>query len=203
MSIDVFDRNGTRRDQAWLEATYKVQVLDAGPGPKFKLVRVDETEGPAVFIVDVRNEQGNGMNQQPVANHWPGVEHDGQRKDLRDGGLKSVWRDFAIIQRTSSNGDTGFGFGGGSVMHENGGPHTLWVLSPSLPSDALSRVGWDGGTNHRGPCRLTFQVVQGDEPPSDDGGSGGNGDGGSGELLAELKALHADLQKLMRHLGVQ
>jgi hypothetical protein len=201
MTIDVFDRTGQQRDLAWLETNYKVKVLDAGKGSKFKLVRVDETEGPAVFIVDVRNEEGKPDVNRPVGNHWPGVEQDDNGKDLRGGGLKSLWKDHAIIQRTSSNGDTGFGFGSGDVMHADGGVHTLWVLSPSLPSDALSGVGWLGGTDHRGPNRLTFQIVQSDEGGNEgDGGNGGNG--GGEDVMAELRALHADLRKVMKHLGV-
>ena len=192
MSIAVYDKGGTQRDLAWLEATYHVKVLDAGEVPKFRLVRIDEMEGPAVFIAQVRNEEGKAHAKQPVANHWPGVENDEKTKDLRNVGLKSVWFDHAIIQDTDANGDTGFGYGGGSVIHAEGGPHTLWVLSPSLPSDALSRVGWLGGTDHRGPCRLTFQITKGGGPvvpPLD------------GDVMAKLEAIHNDLRKLMAHLG--
>ncbi len=193
MNLDVYDKSGQKRDLPWLEATYHAKLLDVGAGPKFRLVRVDETEGPAVFIAQVRNEQGNPLPDQPVANHWPGVENDAKAKDLSTGGLKSVWMSHAIVQNTNPNGDTGFGFGGGSVIRDDGGPHTIWVLSPSLPSDGLTRIGWLGGTTHRGPCHLTFQIDPGEptsEPPHGD------------DVMAKLEAIHGDLRKLMTHLGV-
>jgi hypothetical protein len=37
------------------------------------------------------------------------------------------------------------------------------VLSPSTYSDCLTGVGWQtqpAYTNHKGPCRLTFQIVE-------------------------------------------
>ena len=189
MTIEVFDRNGLPRDLAWLETTYRTKVLDAGAGPKFALVRIDETEGPAVFMVQVRNVDGRSHTGQPVANHWPGVQDDEQAKDLRGQGLKTIWQSHAIVQQTNAGGDTGFGYGGGSVIHAEGGPHTLWVLSPSLPSDGLARMGWLGGTDHRGPCRLTFQIVAEAAPPQPD------------DVMPKLEAIHADLRKLMAHLG--
>lgn len=68
----VYDVNGKQRDLAWLQKKYgNVQFLDAGPGQKFKLVRVDETAGHALVRVLVLNEQGKPHAHQPVANHWP------------------------------------------------------------------------------------------------------------------------------------
>jgi hypothetical protein len=191
MTVEVFDFNGERRDLAWLEQTYRTRFLDAGPGAKFKLARIDVTDGPAVFFVQILDTNGAPKVNQPVANHWPGVEDEEQAVDLQ-GGSKSVWQRHAIIQRTSGVGDTGFGFGGGSVIKEQGGPHTLWVVSPSLPSDGLARMGWLGGTNHRGPCRLTFREVEAGTPPEIPPG---------GDVMARLDAIHADLRRLMQHLG--
>lgn len=204
MSIQVIDMHGNERDLQWLRDTYKVEVLDAGPGPKFKLVRVEEVEGPAVFMVQVRNREGGAQVSQPVANHWPGVEAAENARDLRNSGLKSLWRNHAIVQTTNSNGDTGYGYGGGSVIHQDGGPHTLWVLSPSLPSDGLARVGWLGGTNHRGPTRLTFQIVDAEQPGDDQPTPGGDGDtpAPTADLAAKLEAIHRDLRRLMAHLGL-
>lgn len=204
MTIDVFDKDGKPQTWAWLEQKYRVRLRDAGAGAKFRLVRVDETDGPAVFIVDVRDAQGRPKTNQPVAFHWKEVGQEEKAVDLRkDPDLKSRWFDHALVQQSSVNGDTGFGFGSGSITRADGGPHTLWVLSPTLPSDALSGVGWLGGTNHMGPNRLTFQIVEETE------GSGGGNEGGAGgnrptdsELLARLDALHADLRKVMKHLGI-
>lgn len=162
--MDVFDKNGVQRDMAWLRQKYgNVQFLDAGPGKKFRLARVDETEGPAVIKVRVLNEQGLPHADQPVANHWP----DPALPDLRNAGLKTLWRDRAVHQPTDSAGFTGFGLGTGSYIGnlQEGGPHVVWVLSPSLASDGLSGVGMLGGTNHAGPLFLTFQIGE-DLPPA-------------------------------------
>ena len=162
--MDIFDKNGVQRDMAWLRQKYgNVQFLDAGPGKKFKLARVDETEGPAVIKVRVLNEQGLPQAGQPVANHWP----DPALPDLRNAGLKTLWRDRAVHQPTDSAGFTGFGLGTGSYIGnlQEGGPHVVWVLSPSLASDGISGLGMLGGTVHEGPLFLTFQIGE-DLPPA-------------------------------------
>jgi hypothetical protein len=141
----------------WLREKYgNVQLLDAGPGEKFRLMRIDETEGPAVIKVRVLDWEATPWRGQPVANHWP----DPGLPDLRNAGLKTLWRDRAENQNTDDAGFTGFGIGIGSYIRDlqEGGPHVVWVLSPSLPSDGLSGVGMLGGTNHAGPLFLTFQI---------------------------------------------
>lgn len=192
MTPKVFDVSGTERDMAWLREKYgNVTFLDAGDGRKFALIRVDETEGNALIKVLVLDEKGLPQVSQPVANHWP----DKTLPDLRGGDIKTLWHDRACVQNTDVNGLTGFGLGSGSFIRDLsiGGPHTLWILSPSLPSDGLAGVGMLGGTNHMGPLFLTFQIV--DEapqppPPAED-------------MLAKLEIIHADLLCLMRHLGAQ
>lgn len=161
MDPKVYDRNGTEKDMAWLRSKYgNVRYLDAGAGEKFRLVRIDETEGPATIMVRVLDKDGSNQNGQPVANHWP----DPTLPDLTAGGLQTLWEPRAISQRTEG-GHTGFGLGPGSYISSlvDGGPHTLWVLSPSLPSDGLAGVGMLGGTNHAGPLSLVFQI--GEEMP--------------------------------------
>jgi len=161
MPPQVFDLSGEQRDWDWLQERYgNVQFLNAGPGEKFRLVRVDETEGPATLKVRVINSDGVPQVNQPVANHWP----DPELEDLRHRGLKTLWRDRAVYQHIELSGFTGFGLGTGSYIHnlQEGGPHVVWVLSPSLPSDGMSGIGMLGGTIHKGPLFLTFQV--GEDP---------------------------------------
>lgn len=214
IDFDVFDKDRNRRDFQWLQDKFKVEFKDADPGKKFKLVRVDEIEGPTVFIVQVRNEQGEAHRNQPVAFSWKEVNELSNAVDLtQDPNLKSRWHTHALIQNTNNNGDTGFGFGGGSVIKADGGSHTLWVLSQSLKSDALAKVGWLGGTDHIDPNRLTFQIV--DEPDvggpdiGDDETDDLIGDNDSEqpnpsnrELIAKIDSLHSDLRKLMNHFGL-
>jgi len=156
MAPRVYDRHGVERDWTWLRGLYGyVRYLDAGAGRKFRLVRVDETTGPATIMVRVLAADGSNQNGQPVANHWP----DDSLPDLRGGGLRTLWQPRAIAQSTEG-GHTGFGLGAGSYIGNliEGGPHTLWVLSPTLPSDGLAGVGMLGGTNHEGPLSMVFQV---------------------------------------------
>ena len=163
MLPQIFDKDGLLRDWGWLRLKYgNVQFLDAGIGAKFKLVRIDETEGPAVLKVRVMDRQGAPQGSQPVANHWP----DATLPSLASSGLKTLWRDRGIYQNTDSAGFTGFGLGNGSYIANltEGGPHVVWVLSPSLISDGVSGLGMLGGTNHAGPLYLTFQIVDSGEP---------------------------------------
>src|SRR5574343_289466 len=51
MTPQVFDVNGVQRDWAWLQGKYKCGMTSAPlQTTAFRLVRVDETIGPAVFI---------------------------------------------------------------------------------------------------------------------------------------------------------
>ena len=156
MAPRVYDVNGVERDMAWLRQKYgNVRFLDAGAGEKFRLVRIDETSGPATITVRVLDAQGGNQNGQPVANHWP----DDSLQNLAGIGLKTIWQPRAAVQLTDG-GHTGYGIGTGSYIRDLavGGPHTVWVLSPSLKSDGLAGVGMLGGTNHDGPLSLVFQV---------------------------------------------
>lgn len=162
MLPQIFDKDGLLRDWGWLRLKYgNVQFLDAGMGAKFKLARIDETEGPAVLKARVMDRQGTPQGGQPVANHWP----DATLPSLANSGLQTLWRDRAAHQNTDGAGFTGFGLGTGSYIRDlaEGGPHTVWVLSPTLPSDGVSGLGMLGGTNHAGPLFLTFQI--GNEQP--------------------------------------
>jgi hypothetical protein len=158
MLPDVFDKDGARRDWDWLRSRFgNVQFLDAGAGAKFRLARVDVTEGPATLKARVLDASGAPHGGQPVANNWP----DNTLPDLRNAGLMTLWKDRAVYQQTEPSGFTGFGMGPGSYIRDlaEGGPHTVWVLSPSLPSDGIGGVGMLGGTNHEGPLFLTFQIA--------------------------------------------
>jgi len=162
MGTIVLDKTGELMSFDWLRAKYgNVVFLDAGEQDKFELVQIRETEGPATLTVWVLDEDGTGKAWQPVANHWP----DPELQDLRGGGLVSLWQPQACVALTDEMGQVGFGLGSGSYItnREQGGPHTVWVLSPSVASDGLSGIGMLGGTNHMGPLRLTFRLVRGQE----------------------------------------
>jgi hypothetical protein len=208
MTPKVFDSQGNPQTWDWLKTQYKCDLLEAPPGTAFRLVRIDEmadasargTASAAVWIVQVHNEAGGAQPIQPVANHWPGVESDEYRTDLRGKGLKSLWFNFGIVQNTDMGGTTGFGYGAGSVIHEGGGPHTLWVLSPTYPSDALTKVGWLGGTDHFSPGRLTFQIVT-DTPTPDPDPEPEPGGTELARIVAATERTTSLLERLVTHLG--
>ncbi|MCK4302640.1 MAG: hypothetical protein KAY24_00165 [Candidatus Eisenbacteria sp.] len=157
MTPRIYDWHGEERDMAWLQSKYgSVTYLDAGDTTKFALVRVDETTGPAVLKVRVIDENGHPHFAQPIANHWPD-----NSLPLVSPMTKTLWECRACLKDTDGEGFAGFGLGSGSFIRdlEAGGPHTVWVLSPSLPSDGMSGIGMLGGTNHSGPLFLTFQIV--------------------------------------------
>lgn len=203
MDPEIYDKSGQRCDMAWLRQKYgNLRFLDAGPGPKFRLMRVDETEGPAVLKVRLLDEQGRPMASQPVANHWP----DPELPDLHGSGLQTLWRERAFHQDTDSAGFIGFGLGTGSYIAslQEGGPHTVWVLSPSLASDGMAGLGMLGGTNHEGPLFLTFQVASDDTTSQPPPGPAQPPPipASDAQLLAKLEQIHADLRRLMAHLNV-
>ncbi len=156
-TMKIFDARGDERDMAWLRAEYGNIRVERVGAPCFQLVEIRETDGPAILMVCVLNEQGGAQEGQPVAVHWP----DAGLQDLTGGGLKTLPFPRACVQRVDSTGWTGFGLGGGSYITnpEVGGPHTVWVASPSLPADVVFGLGWKALTNHRGPMRLTFRLV--------------------------------------------
>lgn len=167
MPPQIYDKDGNLRTLFWLTQKYgNVQFLDAGAGTKFRLMRIDETEGPAVLKARVLDLQGNPLAGQPVANHWPSPT----LPLLTGGNLQTLWQDQAIYQNTDNAGFTGFGLGTGSYIGNliEGGPHTVWVLSPTLPSDGVSGLGMLGGTNHMGPLFLTFQISNSQPAPNPD-----------------------------------
>jgi hypothetical protein len=163
MTLRIFDMNGQEKDFAWLRSKYgNVVLLDAGEVKKFELVRIDETQGVARINVRVLSESGQNVQAQPVANHWP----DDTLPDLRQSQSLTLWHERAYLQATDASGSAGYDLGPGSYIVDllTGGPHTLWVVSGSLPSDGLSGVGMLGGTHHHGPLSLTFQIMDESTP---------------------------------------
>jgi len=60
-----------------------------------------------------------------------------------------------------------FTFGHTGIIGGDGGPFAYWVLSPTLKSDGLAKIGWLGGTNHHGMLHLVFRIVDDGDPDPD------------------------------------
>jgi hypothetical protein len=200
MAPEIYDADGNRRDLTWFRKVYgNVRFLEAESGPKFALKRVDETIGTALIKIRVLDHDGQNLQGQPVANRWP----DSSLPDLRGSGSRTLWHDRAHVQNTDASGLTGFGLGSGSYIADlsHGGPHTVWVLSPTYFSDGLSGLGMLGGTNHRGPLSLTFQLVDEDTHQPPPGPSSDAVMDRLDEIVERLDRIQADLRQLKRHFG--
>ena len=201
----VLDLNGTMRDWAWLRAKYgNVSYLEADGYPKFQLIKVEEMEGPQTMMVSLQDENGAPHSGQPVVLSWPSLLQPSQDLPFIPAGSKSCYTLRGVVQRTE-NGCTGFGLGGGSYISDPamGGPYSVFVLSPSTYSDCLTGTGWLGGTNHMGPCRLTFRIVAAGVAPEPEPEPGADGD-----VLVKLDRMIAILERsalaaerLAGHLG--
>ena len=201
----VLDLNGTMRDWAWLRAKYgNVSYLEADGYPKFQLIKVEEMEGPQTMLVSLQDENGAPHSGQPVVLSWPSLLQPSQELPYLPAGSKSCYTLRGVVQRTE-NGCTGFGLGGGSYIHDPaaGGPYSVFVLSPSTFSDCLTGTGWLGGTNHMGPCRLTFRLALAGVAPEPEPEPGADGD-----VLVKLDRMIAILERsalaaerLAGHLG--
>jgi len=161
----IVDKDGNRRDWAWLQAEYgNVRLLEAAGYPRFKLIRIEETEGVQLFQVSLLNKDGIPHTGQPVCLSWPALDQPALDLDAIPDGSKSLYTARGVVQWTQ-NGTTGFGLGRDSYTRDYavGGPYSAFVLSPSTYSDCLTGVGWQtrpAYSNHKGPCRLTFQIVE-------------------------------------------
>ncbi|GAB4565348.1 MAG: hypothetical protein Kow0047_15840 [Anaerolineae bacterium] len=198
-SVEVYDKDGAPRNMDWLWAHYgNVRILEPRERPRFRLARIDETEGPAVAKVRVVRPGGQPLAGAPVAFHWPDPE-----LPVVPSRCRSIWRPRAVIQSTDSDGFTGFGLGPGSYYDPatQEGPHTVWIASEEYPSDGVAGLGMLAGTNHRGPLFLTFVLDERDEP----GPSEPEPDEASHETLLEIREdvarIRAAVERLAQHLG--
>ena len=73
VETQIFDKDGTERDAAWLKANYGTVIAPAqvASGKKFVLAKVKVTEGPATLIVRVNDAAGAPLSQHAVALDWP------------------------------------------------------------------------------------------------------------------------------------
>jgi hypothetical protein len=201
----VYDVNGTLRDWNWLIAKYgRIQWQQGLLYPCFKLIRIRETVGPASLKVTLLDANGNPMGALAALTYPDLVNPWSELPLITKGDLaKSMWSNRGVLQFADPNsGMTGFGLGSDSWIKDlaAGGPYHVWVFHTTAYSDCLSWLGWLGGTDHAGPMDVTFQWVNGTSEPEPDPEPGPDPEP-TGDLLAEVKDMHATLKRLAAHLG--
>lgn len=205
MTPQVYDVYGTLRDWNWLTTKYgRVEWRQGLLYPCFKLVCVRETVGPSSLKVTLLDTNGNPMGGLVVLT-YPDLGNPASfLQDLTTGNLaKSQWSQRGVPQfANAESGMTGFGLGADSWIKDlkAGGPYHTWVFHTTAYSDCLSWLGWLGGTDHSGPMDVTFQWVNGAPPPEPDPDPDPEPEP-SGDVLTELRAMHATLKRLTAHLG--
>lgn len=207
MAPAIYDKSGNRRDWAWLTAKYGALDVLASKHPDrahFDLAEIRETTGITNLFVQVLTEEGRPWDGILVVLTWPDIANPAaDLPDLTRGDAAvDQWSPRGVAQFTANGGATGFGLGSQSWIKGSPatGPYNVWIFHKDLGSDAFVRFGWLGGTDHDGPCRLTFQLTQ----------PGANG-GGDGEqppppddttVVGLLSAQLQTLRSIAAHLGV-
>jgi hypothetical protein len=143
--IAAYDRDGAATTVAALRAKYGFTVRPAAevaPGAEvFRVAVLREKTGPATLVV--RTMAGGVADAgRKVAFSWPDAP--AQPNTGHD------WVNRYVTGATNENGDVGFGLGPGAYIQDiaAGGPHGVWVWSPSTASDAVFGLGMLGGTVH-------------------------------------------------------
>jgi hypothetical protein len=143
LDIQAFDWQGNPTTVEALQAKYKFQIRRATqePGKEvFRLSAIREKAGDTAVIARCRLADGAPDVSRHVAGYWP----DAPARDV-----PGQWYDRYEIGQTNASGEvTAITMGSGGVIRDDGGPHAVWVVSPSTPSDCLDRIGWLGGTDH-------------------------------------------------------
>ena len=157
---DVYDQTGEQKSAEWLYQNFdgfEVLRTTVENSKSFRVVAVYVTEGPATFVAEVRAQNGSGQPNQPIAFSYPTLEHpDPNLTSISQYNVPQLWTTRVVTpQRTNGEGITGFGLG------SSYGPfYSSFVLSPTLPSDCVTKAGMKGGTNHVGPLHVVWQITE-------------------------------------------
>jgi hypothetical protein len=161
----VFDQQGEEQDWTWLTENFGAVAIERaevrpGVGQVYRVVKLQDSEGPAVQIVNVVDQDGFPMNGARVVRHWPGAPSLAGR--LPPVGL---WRDEGVFGETNAEGNIGYGMGHGDYYFPPGpGASAVWVASEEVPSDLAGGLGMLGGTNHR-HLDVFYQLVDVEQVP--------------------------------------
>lgn len=157
----VFDQEGQERDWDWLITHFgdvnieRAEVAE-GVTQVYRVVKLQDVEGPAVQVVHVVDQSGSPLEGVDVARYWPDAP------TLPDWPPPtSKWRDRGVFGQTNTEGDIGYGMGYGDYYSlPDDGLSAIWVAATegqAAPSDLVSGLGMLGDTNHR-HLNVSFQL---------------------------------------------
>ncbi len=159
----IFDQQGQERDWNWLISNFgaiNLERAEVGEGSVYRIVKLQDAEGPAVQVANVTDQGGQPLDGVRVVRYWPDAPPLPAWPPPT-----SMWHDQGVYGETNVNGDIGFGMGHGDYYFPpNGGASALWVADAKGPSDFISGLGMLGGTNHR-HLDVYFQFLPAEPPP--------------------------------------
>jgi hypothetical protein len=161
----IFDQQGQEQDWNWLVANFgaiNLERADAAQGRAYRIVKLQDAEGPAVQVANVANEEGHPLEGIRVVRFWP----DAPPLPAWPPPI-SMWRSRGVFGETNVNGDIGYGMGHGDYYAPpNSGASAVWVADQAGPSDLIAGLGMLGGTPHR-HLDIYFQLQPVEAPPDE------------------------------------
>jgi hypothetical protein len=146
----IVDQQGFERDWDWLVEQFgpislERATLPAGAECAYRIVRLQDAEGPAVQIASIENHVGTNRAGARVVRHWPDAPMLPAWPPPT-----SRWRTRGVFGSTDKRGCVGFGMGPGEYYSPpHSGPCGLWIADPAGPSDYVEGLGMLGLSNHR------------------------------------------------------
>jgi len=165
----IYDTDGSVKDAAWLMSRYGIvgwECTDVHPDADyvFRLAELRASCGPAIIIVNIKDENGAPLPGRAVVRYWPGApslpNYDPPASRYHSQG---------VVGWTSGNGDVGFGLGTGDYYFpETGsGVTDIWIADYDGPSDLVKNLGMLGGTDHCTVFPVYHRIPKDDvEPPT-------------------------------------
>ena len=199
MSVRVFDSAGNEQTWQWAVDRYGVRLEEASPpegATVYRLTELRQKIGPCGLVVHVQDEDGNPLEGIAVLQGWV----DGSNlPDNAAPRMSETWwmQPDGKPNRgnggfTNSNGDLGWGWGGGEQFDPDvkEGAHWYWVMpgDDRWYTDVPLGFGWLLGTDHD-HLDITFTRTVSE-------GGGDDDDDGGGEVVIDLEAVIAQLERI-------
>jgi len=156
----IYDTTNTVQDTEWLAGKYGTALTwgCVEPHPDadyvFRLTELRESCGPAVYITNLKDENGYPLEGRAVIRAWPGspplpyYDPPASRYLYPDDSEGSVY--IGNVGYTSGVGDVGFGVGSGDAYDpvNSSGVTNIYIADYDGPSDILRNLGWLAWTEH-------------------------------------------------------